>query len=79
MKHDGTLKLIKKTKMRAICIDFFCVFGINLKRKVTMKDFFKTLLLILSASTAFFIGYYLGGERLKAKIPNFQDELEETK
>jgi len=44
-----------------------------------MKDLFKTLLLILSASTAFFIGYYLGGERLKAKIPNFQDELEDTK
>ena len=44
-----------------------------------MRDFLKTLLLILSASTAFFIGYYLGGERLKAKILNFQDELEETK
>ena len=60
-------------------IDFFRGFGINLKRKVPMRDLLKTLLLILSASTAFFIGYYLGGERLKAKIPNFQDELEETK
>ncbi len=79
MKHDGNLKLIKKAKTRSIFIDFFCVSGINLKRKVTMKDLFKTLLLILSASTAFFIGYYLGGERLKAKIPNFQDEHEEIK
>jgi uncharacterized membrane protein (Fun14 family) len=69
----------KKTEMRSILIDFFRVFDINLKRKVTMKDLFKTLLLILSASTAFLIGYYLGGERFKAKIPNFQDELEETK
>ena len=44
-----------------------------------MRDLFKTLLLVLSASTAFFIGFYLGGERFKAKIPNFQDELEEPK
>jgi len=69
----------KKKEIRPILIDFFLGFGINLKRKVLMKDLFKTLLLILSASTAFFIGYYLGGERLKAKIPNFQDELEDTK
>ena len=71
--------MIKKKEIRSILIDFFRIFGINLKRKVAMRDLFKTLLLILSASTAFFIGFYLGGERFKAKIPNFQDELEEPK
>lgn len=44
-----------------------------------MKDFFKILLLFLSASSAFLIGLYLGGEKEKAKIPDFQEDLEKNK
>ncbi len=44
-----------------------------------MKDLFKTLLFFLSASAAFFIGFYMGGEKVKTRIPNFQEETEETK
>lgn len=44
-----------------------------------MKDLFKTLLLFISASAAFLIGFYIGGEKVKTRIPNFQEETEETK
>lgn len=44
-----------------------------------MKDLFKVLLIFLAASSAFFIGFYLGGEGVKSKIPNFQEDSEEDK
>ncbi|MGD2246123.1 MAG: hypothetical protein PVI11_06215 [Candidatus Aminicenantes bacterium] len=44
-----------------------------------MRDFFKTLLLVLSASAAFIIGFYVGGEKVKTRIPNFQEDTEENK
>jgi hypothetical protein len=42
-----------------------------------MKDFFKLLLILLAASSAFWIGFYLGGEGVKNKYPDFQKESEE--
>lgn len=44
-----------------------------------MKDVFKALLLLLAASSAFFIGFFLGEEKIKAKISNFQGDVEERK
>jgi hypothetical protein len=44
-----------------------------------MKDLFKTLLLFISASAAFVIGFYMGGEKVKTRIPDFQEEKEEPK
>jgi hypothetical protein len=44
-----------------------------------MKDLFKTLLLFLSASAAFVIGFYIGGEKVKTRIPDFQEDREEAK
>ena len=44
-----------------------------------MKDFFKTLLIFLGAASAFLIGLYLGGESVKSKISDFQEDLEEKK
>jgi hypothetical protein len=44
-----------------------------------MKDLFKTLLLFISASAAFVIGFYMGGEKVKTRIPDFQEETEEKK
>jgi len=37
-----------------------------------MKDFFKTLLMIITISSAFFLGFHLGKEKERAKIPEFQ-------
>ena len=42
-----------------------------------MKNILKSLLAIFVASSAFLIGFYLGGEKIKSKIPDFQEELEE--
>ncbi len=44
-----------------------------------MRDLFKTLLLFISASAAFVIGFYMGGEKVKTRIPDFQEETEEKK
>ncbi|MFP4081333.1 MAG: hypothetical protein ACLFVG_01100 [Candidatus Aminicenantes bacterium] len=55
-------------------LDFFCQLDKNLK---TMKDIWRSLLAILVASSAFLLGFYLGGEKIKSKIPDFQEDLEE--
>ena len=39
-----------------------------------MKDFFKTLLMVITISSAFFIGLRLGKEKERAKIPEFQQD-----
>lgn len=39
-----------------------------------MKDFFKTLFAIIAVSSAFFIGFQLGKEKERAKIPEFQED-----
>lgn len=41
-----------------------------------MKDFLKSLFIIFATSAAFLIGFYLGEEKVKAKISDFQDEEE---
>jgi len=42
-----------------------------------MKDFFKSLFAILLTSSAFFIGLYIGQEKIKSKYPDFQESVEE--
>lgn len=42
-----------------------------------MKDFFKTLFTLFAITSAFLLGYYLGEEKVKAEIPEFQKEKEE--
>lgn len=42
-----------------------------------MKDFFKVIIFLIAASSAFLIGFYLGGEGIKSKIPKFQKDSEE--
>ena len=44
-----------------------------------MRDFLKSLFIIFAASTAFLLGLYIGEEKVKAKISDFQEELEEKK
>jgi hypothetical protein len=39
-----------------------------------MKDFFKTLLMVIAVSSAFFLGFHFGKEKEKAKIPEFQED-----
>ncbi len=39
-----------------------------------MKSLCKSLLTLAMASTAFFIGFYLGQEKIVSKIPDFQDD-----
>jgi hypothetical protein len=39
-----------------------------------MKDFFKTLILIIAVSSAFILGFHFGKEKEKAKIPEFQED-----
>ncbi len=44
-----------------------------------MKDFFKSIFLLLATSCAFFIGFYLGEEKVKSKISDFQKDSGEKK
>ena len=41
-----------------------------------MKGFFKFLLAALTLGSVFFLGFYLGKEKEKSKIPIFQEEPE---
>lgn len=45
-------------------------------RKVEMKGFFKFLVAALTLGSVFFVGFSLGREKEKAKIPIFQEEPE---
>jgi hypothetical protein len=42
-----------------------------------MKDFFKAMLISLAVTSAFLLGLHLGRSKEKAKIPNFQEDLED--
>jgi hypothetical protein len=57
-------------------IDFSPDSGIKIGRKVEMKGFFKFLLALLTLGSMFFLGFSLGKEKEKAKIPKFQEEPE---
>ena len=39
-----------------------------------MKDFFKTLLAIIGLISAFVVGFSLGKEKERRKIPKFQED-----
>jgi hypothetical protein len=39
-----------------------------------MKDFFKRLLTVLAVSSAFIIGFNLGRDKERKKIPEFQED-----
>jgi hypothetical protein len=41
-----------------------------------MKYLVKSLVTLALASSAFFIGYYLGQEKIVSRIPDFQEDLE---
>ncbi len=41
-----------------------------------MREFFRTVLVITVFITSFFIGFNLGRSKEKAKIPNFQEDIE---
>jgi hypothetical protein len=41
-----------------------------------MKGFFRFLLALLTLGSVFFLGFSLGKEKEKEKIPKFQDEPE---
>ncbi len=42
-----------------------------------MKNLIKALVTMALASSAFFIGFYLGQEKIVSRIPDFQEDLEE--
>ena len=42
-----------------------------------MKNILKSLLAILVASSAFLIGFYLGEEKIKSRISDFQEDSED--
>jgi hypothetical protein len=44
-----------------------------------MKDLLKSLFIIIATSAAFLLGLYVGEEKVKAKIDDFQDDVEEKK
>jgi hypothetical protein len=45
--------------------------------KTAMKDLFKSLFVLILASSAFYIGFYLGKEKISSQISDFQGEPEE--
>lgn len=42
-----------------------------------MKEIFKSLFVLILASSAFYLGFYMGKEKVMSQIPDFQDESEE--
>jgi hypothetical protein len=57
-------------------LTFRGVLNIKGGRKVEMKGFFKFLLALVTLGSVFFLGFSLGKENEKAKIPKFQEEPE---
>ncbi len=49
---------------------------LNKNEKTNMKEIFKSVFVILLASSAFYIGFVLGKERVLSQIPDFQEEIE---
>jgi len=41
-----------------------------------MKGFFKTILSLFMLSSAFCLGFFIGKEKEKAKIPKFQEDVD---
>ena len=39
-----------------------------------MKDILKTILALFVFSSLFFVGFYYGGEKVRSKYPDFQDD-----
>ncbi len=54
--------------------DFFDEFGENNPGLMTMKDLLKSFLTIMLISAAFVVGFQLGKEKEKQKIPKFQED-----
>jgi hypothetical protein len=54
--------------------DFLNKFGENNPGITNMKDLFKSFLTIMLISAAFVVGFQLGKEREKQKIPKFQED-----
>jgi len=42
-----------------------------------MRDIFKSLFVLILASSAFYLGFYLGKENVMSQISDFQEESEE--
>lgn len=42
-----------------------------------MKDILKSFFLLFLASSAFYLGFYMGKEKILARFPDFQEEAEE--
>jgi len=43
-------------------------------RKENMKGFFKSMLAVAAITAAFFLGFHIGKEKEKERIPKFQTE-----
>jgi len=41
-----------------------------------MREIFKSLFVLILASSAFYLGFYMGKENVMSRIPNFQEEAE---
>jgi len=42
-----------------------------------MREIFKSLFVLILASSAFYLGFYMGKENVMSQIPDFQEEAEE--
>jgi len=58
-------------------VDFSMDFDDNQRGVLLMKNICKSLMALLVTSSAFVIGFYLGKEKIIAKIPQFQADSEE--
>ena len=64
----------KIDKNQAPEVDFQRKLVKNLIAKKTMKKFFKFLLLFLGIFSTFLLGFHFGKEKIKSRIPKFQDD-----
>ncbi len=63
-------------------VDFFLdlseyLKGNYFKSSKMIKNLIKAIVTLTLTSSAFFIGFYLGQEKIVSRIPNFQEDSEE--
>ena len=68
----------KHAKFVSLLVDFYFVLDKNRKGRFLMKSFLKFLFSLIFVSSAFFLGFHLGKEKEKQRIPKFQDDLDRT-
>lgn len=63
--------------IRAIFQLTFLRISVKNEWRFIMRHILKSIFTVIVTSSAFFLGFYLGKEKIMSMIPNFQEDLDE--